>query len=39
MVMGYLIPIDRFHRLPRLVTVNWVEQSWKEKALLDEERK
>lgn len=39
MVSGYLIPIDRFKRLPRLVTVNWVEQCWKEKTLLDEERK
>ena len=39
MVMGYLISIDRFKRLPRLVTVDWVEQSWKEKTLLDEERK
>lgn len=39
MVTGYLISIDRFKRLPRLVTVNWVEQSWKEKTLLDEERK
>ena len=37
--MGYLISIDRFKRLPRLVTVDWVEQSWKEKTLLDEERK
>ena len=37
-VMGYLISIGRFKRLPRLVTVNWVEQSWKEKTLLDEER-
>ena len=35
----YLISIDRFKRLPRIVTVNWVEQSWKEKTLLDEERK
>ena len=25
--------------LPRLVTVQWVEQSWKERTLLDEERK
>ena len=39
MVMGYLIFLDRFKRLPRLVTINWVEQSWKEKTLLDEERK
>ena len=38
MIVGYLISIDRFKRLPRLVTVNWVEQSWKEKTLLDEER-
>ena len=39
MVTVCLISIDRFKRLPRLVTVNWVEQSWKEKTLLDEERK
>lgn len=25
-------------RLPRLVTVGWIEQSWEEKTLLDEER-
>lgn len=29
----------RRKRLPRLVTVDWVEQSWKERTLLDEERK
>ena len=39
MVMWYLISSYSFKRLPRLVTVNWVEQSWKEKTLLDEERK
>lgn len=27
-----------FKRLPRLVTVDWIEQSWQEKTLLDEER-
>lgn len=25
-------------RLPRLVTIDWIEQSWQEKTLLDEER-
>ena len=39
MVMWYLISIYSFKRLPRLVTVDWIEQSWKEKTLLDEERK
>ena len=39
MITWCLILIDRFKRLPRLVTVDWVEQSWKEKTLLDEERK
>ncbi len=29
----------RRKRLPRLVTVDWVEQSWEERTLLDEERK
>ena len=27
----------RFKRLPRIVTIEWVEQSWQEKTLLDEE--
>ena len=27
----------RFKRLPRIVTIEWVEQSWHEKTLLDEE--
>ena len=39
MVTVYLFFVDRFKRLPRLVTINWVEQSWKAKTLLDEERK
>ena len=26
------------HRLPRFVTIDWIEQSWQEKTLLDEER-
>ena len=30
---------SRRNRLPRLVTVEWIEQSWREKTLLDEERK
>lgn len=38
-IVWQLICIDRFKRLPRLVTVDWIEQSWKEKTLLDEERK
>ena len=29
---------DSRTRLPRLVTVDWIEQSWKEDTLLDEER-
>lgn len=29
----------RFQRLPRLVTIDWIEQSWQEKTLLHEERK
>ena len=28
----------RHARLPRLVTVEWIEESWKEQTLLDEER-
>ena len=30
--------IARFKRLPRIVTVEWIEESWREKTLLDEER-
>ena len=26
-------------RIPRFVTVEWIEESWQEKTLLDEERK
>lgn len=29
---------SEFQRLPRLVTIDWIEQSWQEKTLLDEER-
>ncbi|KAF6231831.1 hypothetical protein HO173_009914 [Letharia columbiana] len=29
---------SEFQRLPRLVTVGWVEQSWQERTLLDEDR-
>jgi DNA ligase-4 len=29
--------ISRKSRLPRIVTLNWVRESWKEKTLLDEE--
>lgn len=25
-------------RIPRFVTVEWIEESWREKTLLDEER-
>ena len=31
--------LSRRKRLPRLVTVDWIEQSWAERTLLDEERK
>lgn len=31
--MGY-----RRKRLPRIVTLDWIEQSWEAKTLLDEER-
>ena len=30
--------ISAFKCLPRLITVHWIEQSWQEKTLLDEER-
>ncbi len=30
--------VSGFKRLPRLVTVEWIEQSWQEKTLLDEQR-
>ncbi|KAL6721565.1 DNA ligase (ATP) [Lecanora helva] len=30
--------IAQFKRLPRLVTVDWIEESWRSKTLLDEER-
>ena len=30
--------VSSFGRLPRLVSVGWVEQSWEEKTRLDEER-
>lgn len=30
--------ISRFKRLPRIVTIDWIEQGWQEKTLLDEER-
>jgi DNA ligase-4 len=30
--------IFHFNRLPRLITIDWIEQSWQEKTLLDEER-
>jgi len=30
--------VATFRRLPRLVTVEWIEESWREKTLLDEER-
>ena len=30
--------ISHFKRIPRLVTIEWVEQSWHEKTLLDEEK-
>ena len=30
--------ISTFNRLPRLVTTDWIEQSWQEKTLLHEER-
>ncbi|OCL03625.1 DNA ligase 4 [Glonium stellatum] len=30
--------ISRRTRLPRIVTRNWIDQSWREKTLLDEER-
>lgn len=33
-----LIRADRRKRLPRLVSFDWIEQSWNEKTLLDEER-
>lgn len=29
---------DRRKRLPRIVSLDWIEQSWSEKTLLDEER-
>lgn len=29
---------SHFKRLPRFVTLDWIEQSWREKTLLDEER-
>lgn len=29
---------DRRKRQPRIVSLDWVEQSWREKTLLDEER-
>ncbi|KAL9103088.1 MAG: hypothetical protein Q9163_001828 [Psora crenata] len=31
--------ISGFSRLPRLVTIDWIERSWQEKTLLDEERR
>lgn len=30
--------VDSRQRLPRLVTLEWIEQSWAEKTVLDEER-
>lgn len=30
--------VDRRKRLPRIVSLDWIEQSWSEKTLLDEER-
>jgi hypothetical protein len=31
--------LDRKARIPRIVTLDWVRESWKEKTLLDEESK
>lgn len=33
-----LLTSSRFQRLPRFVTIDWIEQSWHEKTLLDEQR-
>jgi len=31
--------LRRITRVPRIVTEEWIQQSWAEKTLLDEERK
>jgi hypothetical protein len=41
-VLPFVVPpliFDRRTCLPRIVTVDWVDQSWNEKTLLDEESK
>ena len=37
-IQGLRQQISTFKRLPRIVTTDWIEQSWQEKTLLDEER-